>query len=145
MFLKHVAIFVRRNNNSGINNKYYSSLRARPRPWSPGLALSWHVGEDMRELVHHNSKVPAGTRPSIITRGTGQPSWPASGRALAGYTPSGLFKPRCFCSFLLLLARHAPIDSSIDSSIDYISGFIYGFISGSRRPGSNLWKPEAWF
>ena len=45
------------------------------------------------------------TRPSILVTGTGQPSWPLAGRALPGYSPGSLFKPRQFPFLVLLLAR----------------------------------------
>ena len=44
------------------------------------------------------------TRPSILIRMTGQPSWPIAGRAPDGYSPSGLFEPRDSSSLVLLPA-----------------------------------------
>ena len=44
------------------------------------------------------------TRPSIPSRNTGQPSWPAPGRAPGAYSAPGLFKPRGCSSRVLLPA-----------------------------------------
>ena len=48
------------------------------------------------------------TRPSILSRRTGQPSCPGPGRALAGCSPASLFKPWAFCSFVLLPGTLTP-------------------------------------
>ena len=61
------------------------------------------------------NRVIPGTRPSIVTGMTGQPSCPTLGRAPPGYSPGGLFKPSRSFPLLLLLARRDGRRSSFAS------------------------------